>query len=129
MGLERGAQQAAAGAGRPQRKEALNNFFEAMKIEKNRGVVCFYTWDVAAGVAGCACGFIEKKAIARISVAIHMRIRPTAIIVSTAPINISSPVVPNKPTPVFVDRSPSDFLRKIAVMMTKTKSTTKANNM
>jgi hypothetical protein len=40
MWLERGAQQVAAGAGRTQRKEALNNFFETMKIEKNRVVVC-----------------------------------------------------------------------------------------
>lgn len=63
------------------------------------------------------CGLIEKKAIARINIEIHMRMKPIAMIVNTAPISNSNPVVPNKPTPAFIESVLSDFLMNIATIM------------
>ena len=55
-----------------------------------------------------------------------MRRIPITMIVKTAPISNINPVVPNMPTPVFADKSLSDFRRNMAVMRTKTNKTTKS---
>ena len=63
-------------------------------------------------------GFIVKKAIAKINVAIHIRSKPKpTTIMSPAPINSRSPAVENKPTVVLLDTSFSDRLKKIAAII------------
>ncbi len=51
--------------------------------------------------------------------------KPTPIIVKTAPIKIINPVVPNRFTPVFVERRVKDLLRKTAATTTNMKRATK----
>jgi hypothetical protein len=46
-----------------------------------------------------------------------MRMNPIAMIVNTAPISNSNPVVPNKPTPAFVESVLSDFRMNMATIM------------
>ena len=55
-----------------------------------------------------------KKAIAKISAAIHIRRKPMPMMVRHAPISSSSPVVENNPTFVFADRCLSERLVKKA---------------
>ena len=57
---------------------------------------------VAVDAGGVGCGFIEKKAMARSSIATQTRRAPMTTIVRIAPISNRSPVVPKSPTPVFV---------------------------
>ena len=64
------------------------------------------------GGGGVCCGFIVKKAIAKISAAIHNRIRPIPTMISTAPIRSSIPVVENNPTFVFAERCLSERLKR-----------------
>ena len=83
----------------------------------------FYVVAVAGGGICVGSVFIEKNATARSIVATQMRIAPTAIIVRTAPMSSSSPVVPKSPTPVFSDRDVNDFRKNMAA------TTTNMNNM
>jgi len=60
-----------------------------------------------------SCGFIVKKAIAKISVAIHNRIRPNPKrMISTAPMRSSNPVVENSPTFVLAESCLSERLKR-----------------
>lgn len=67
---------------------------------------------------GASCCFIVKKAIAKISDAIHIRIAPIPIrMISTAPIKRSSPVVENNPTLVLSESCLSErLIKKVAIM-------------
>lgn len=69
---------------------------------------------------------IEKNATASSMKPIHISINPTRIMVKTAPISISSPAVLNIPTPDFVARVSSDFLKNMNEMTKNTKRTIKA---
>ena len=80
---------------------------------------------MGGGGACAACALIWKNAIAAIKMPIHIRRKPIAIMVRTAPINISSPAVPNKPAPVFEESRLRDLLKKNAARMANTKSTTR----
>ncbi len=80
-------------------------------------------------------GLSWKKAIARISAPIQIRIKPIATIARKAPINISNPAVPNKPTVDFAVTSLSERLTKKVAMianihtMTKTAASPKSSGM
>jgi len=58
-----------------------------------------------------------------------MSIKPTINTVKMAPINISSPAVPNMPIPVFAEGRFNDFLKKRTAMTARVNSTTKAKIM
>jgi len=71
-----------------------------------------------------AVDFIEKKAIAINRKEIHIRRKPTNIIVRTAPIRSSNPAVPNRPTPDFDASIPSVFRYNKAVIIANAKRMT-----
>lgn len=75
-----------------------------------------------AGVVGWV--FSEKNATISSMNPIQIRITPNMIIVSTAPISISRPAVPNIPTPDFEARRFRDFLTSMNAMMENANSTT-----
>jgi len=67
-----------------------------------------------------------KKAIAKISVAIHNRSRPNPkAMIRTAPIRSSIPVVENNPTFVLVESCLSERLTKKVANIANTKSMTR----
>lgn len=71
------------------------------------------------------CVLIEKNATARGIKATQRSMKPTPIIVKTAPISINNPVVPKRPTPAFSERVVNDLLKKMAATTTNTKRATK----
>lgn len=72
---------------------------------------------------------MEKKAIARNIRAIQMINRPTAIIVSIAPMKIRNPAVLNACTPVFSPRRLNDLLKKVDAITNSAKSMTRSRIM
>ena len=76
-----------------------------------------------------ACVFIEKNDTVSSIRAIQRRMKPMPIMVRTAPISISNPVVPKRPTPVFSETIFNDFLKKMLATTTNTKSKTKLPRM
>lgn len=67
-----------------------------------------------------------KKAIAKISVAIHNRSRPSPkAMISTAPIKSSNPVVENNPTFVLAESCLSERLTKKVAIIANTQSVTR----
>ena len=68
---------------------------------------------------------IEKNATASSIKAIQRSMKPTTIIVKIAPISVNNPMVLNRFTPVFAERTVNDLLKKMAATTTKTKRATK----
>ena len=68
--------------------------------------------DIAATGCCSGCVFIWKKAIAINSAAIHMRMKPMAIIARNAPMSSRIAPVENRPTPVFAERALNDRLAR-----------------
>ena len=69
---------------------------------------------------------IEKNPTAISIQAIPMSMKPTKIIVKTAPISHNNPAVAKMFSPDFVERLVNDFLKNIAETMANANNTTKA---
>lgn len=97
-----------------------------MGEERDFGSTCFYGGgDGCVAVDSVGCALIEKNAAVSSIKAIQRSRKPITIMVRIAPISVSNPVVPKRPTPVFLERVVNDLLKKTAATTTNTKSKTR----